>query len=82
MFPDLHAIMQKYPQMPPLAPCSSPAAAVRVVPSVWQPSSAGRAGCSGCLCLAGQMCSAAPFQAFVGLEMQNAFPLGLMCCQV
>lgn len=76
MFSDLHAITQKYPQMPPLAPRSSPAAAVTVMPSVWQPSSAGCAGCSGCPCLAWQMRSAAPFQAFIGFVNAEHLSLG------
>lgn len=59
MFPDLHVIMQKYPQMPPFAPCSSPAAAVTVVPSVWQPPQLGTLAAQ--LVPACQMCSAAPF---------------------
>lgn len=33
VFPDLHAVMQKYPQMPAFAPRSPPAAAVTVMPS-------------------------------------------------
>lgn len=36
MFPALHAVARKYPQMPPLDPCSSPAAAVMVMLSAWQ----------------------------------------------
>lgn len=46
VFPDSHVIMQKYAQMPPLAPCSFPAAAVTVV----------HTGCSGCRYVVDVLC--------------------------
>lgn len=82
MFPDLHAITQKYPQMPLLVPCSSPAAAVTVMLSVWQDHQLSVLAAHIYPCLAGLMCPAAPFQALIVLGRQNAFPLGLMCYQI
>lgn len=74
--------MQKYPQMPPLVPCSSPAAAVTVMLSVWQDHQLSVLADHVYPSLAGPTYPAAPFHALIDLGRQNAFPLELMCCQV